>query len=114
MDFSVKSPFVLFANEFFDAVPIHIYKKSTTRWLEVLVDVDENDNFILTQSPNVTASLSLIPNVFHGSNHLELSYESGIMMMEIAKKLNEQQGSITFLFNTNGDMGKLFTKNIIF
>ncbi|XP_075241692.1 protein arginine methyltransferase NDUFAF7, mitochondrial-like [Convolutriloba macropyga] len=70
MDFSVKSPFVLFANEFFDAMPIHIYKKSTTRWLEVLLDVDENDNFILTQSPNVTASLSLIPNVFHGSNHI--------------------------------------------
>jgi len=93
MNCPIKSPFLLFANEFFDAVPVHIYKKRTTRWLEVLVDVDVNDQFILTQSPSPTASLSLIPELFHGVNHLELSYESGIMLLDVAKKLSEQKGS---------------------
>ena len=93
MNCDIKSPFFLFANEFFDAVPIHVFKKSTTRWLEVLVDVDDNDNFVFRHSPNITPSLSLVPEVFHGMSHLELSFESGIMLLDIAKKLNNMQGT---------------------
>ena len=92
MDLSGENPFLLFANEFLDALPIHIFKKATTKWLEVLLDVDSLQNLTLTQSPNVSASVSLIPDVFHQCSHLELSFEAGVALLHLAKLLNDQQG----------------------
>jgi len=35
------APIVFFANEFFDALPVHQFVKTKDGWSEILVDIDE-------------------------------------------------------------------------
>ena len=63
MSCNVETPFVLLANEFFDAVPVHIYQKLTSKWIELLVDKDPGskiDRLVFTKAPGATTRHGLI------------------------------------------------------
>lgn len=94
MDTTISTPFLLFANEFFDALPVHIFERDTLYWREIVVDYDKSSKkFRLMKSPASSVAAKLIPPKFQQSNHIELSFESGIVMLEMAKKLAKHRGS---------------------
>ena len=88
-------PFLLVANEFFDALPVHQFVRSRGRWRERLVDVDPNEDnkFCYVIGP-YTPTISLIaPGVNVMGNSLEIC-PTGILLAEtIGEKLCQVPGA---------------------
>jgi NADH dehydrogenase [ubiquinone] 1 alpha subcomplex assembly factor 7 len=56
-----SGPMILIANEFFDALPIHQFERTTEGWRERLIAVSDDDRFVLMPSRSRSPSEVLIP-----------------------------------------------------
>jgi NADH dehydrogenase [ubiquinone] 1 alpha subcomplex assembly factor 7 len=82
-------PFLLVANEFFDALPVHQFVRSRGRWRERLVDVDPNENskFCYVIGPHTPATSLIATDIDVVGETLEIC-PAGILLAEtIGEKL---------------------------
>ncbi|GIY94205.1 hypothetical protein CEXT_392912 [Caerostris extrusa] len=106
---NVPEAFSLFlAHEFFDAMPIHKFQKTSDGWREILIDCKDGElQFILSRNP--TAATKFLIDKNEQRDHVEISPTSGILLEEITKRMKED-GGITLI----ADYGHLGTKTDTF
>lgn len=96
-------PSIIIAHEFFDALPIHQFQKSSRGWCEKLVDVDESSElglrFVLSPEPTAASKLYLAKRFKWASleekeslNHAEVCPQALKLTREIAKRVGEDGG----------------------
>ncbi|KAK3730151.1 hypothetical protein QZH41_016934, partial [Actinostola sp. cb2023] len=82
------------AHEFFDALPVHQFKKTDKGWREVLVDVDREKSsalrFVLAPGPTV-ASESLVPRQT-SYQEIEVCPQGGVIMEHIGRVISQYGG----------------------
>lgn len=97
-------PTIIIAHEFFDALPIHQFQKSSRGgWCEKLIDVDETSEeglrFVLSPSPTTASNLYLAKRFKWASleekaklNQVEVCPQALKLTHEIAKRVGEDGG----------------------
>ncbi|EEB10950.1 conserved hypothetical protein [Pediculus humanus corporis] len=92
---------VILAHEFFDALPIHKFQKTSSGWREVLIDSTMNENgtnkFNYVISPKETVMSKLLIAKDEKRDHVEISHEAGLVAQEIAQRLEEFGGFSLFI-----------------
>ncbi|KHJ46553.1 hypothetical protein D918_02867 [Trichuris suis] len=83
------------AHEFFDAMPVHKFKKVGNLWREVLVDKGEGDKLRFCLAPEVTPSQSayLDNTLTADACDWEVSPASAIVMQSLVKKITSFGGA---------------------
>ncbi|CDW53683.1 protein midA, mitochondrial [Trichuris trichiura] len=83
------------AHEFFDAMPVHKFKKVENVWREVLVDKGEGDELRFCLAPGVTPSQSayLDDTLPADACDWEVSPASAVVMQSLAKKITSFGGA---------------------
>ncbi|XP_031558295.1 protein arginine methyltransferase NDUFAF7, mitochondrial-like [Actinia tenebrosa] len=103
-DVSPGNTFFL-AHEFFDALPIHQFKKTNKGWREVLVDIDQQSpsslRFVLAPGPTI-ASESLVAKET-SSQEMEVCPKGGAIMEHVGSIINRHGGCA--LIVDYGEMG---------
>lgn len=84
-----ESPALYIAHEFFDALPVHHFQRTSRGWRERLVDVSDDPadphHLRLVLAPNETpASKLLLPPRLAGLSPAESEHHSTSAVMEIA------------------------------
>lgn len=82
----------ILAHEFFDALPVHILKKTVDGWREILIDLTECGTklrYVMSSSPTPACVLSKYSN---GRDYFEISPQSGLILEYIASMLEEHGG----------------------
>ncbi|AEE77479.1 NADH dehydrogenase ubiquinone complex I, assembly factor-like protein (DUF185) [Arabidopsis thaliana] len=93
-------PTLIIAHEFYDALPVHQFQKSTRGWCEKMVDVGEDSKFRFVLSPQPTpAALYLMkrctwatPEEREKMEHVEISPKSMDLTQEMAKRIGSDGG----------------------
>jgi NADH dehydrogenase [ubiquinone] 1 alpha subcomplex assembly factor 7 len=88
------APLFLFANEFFDALPIHQFIRRQGRWCERMVDADGGD-LIFASAPDPVPD-SIIPAHLRDAAEgaiFEASPASQAMAYDMARRISEKQGA---------------------
>lgn len=92
----VPAQFSLYlAHEFFDALPIHKYQKTENGFKEILIDVDEQNNFkyvLSTKELPPSVKLLLNDEDLKGLENVEFSLESILLVEHLADRINEDGG----------------------
>ncbi|XP_026681235.1 protein arginine methyltransferase NDUFAF7, mitochondrial-like isoform X2 [Diaphorina citri] len=85
--------FTLFlAHEFFDALPVHKFVKTENGWREILIDFSANTNELCyVKSKNATPACLFI-NEKETRDHVEISLQTGVIVKNIATRLEENGG----------------------
>ncbi|KAK7016750.1 NADH dehydrogenase [ubiquinone] complex I, assembly factor 7 [Halocaridina rubra] len=96
---------VFLANEFFDALPVHKFRKTPKGWREVLVDIDEGDGphhlrYLLSREAT-PASKILIKND-EKRDDVEVSPDTVRLCGELATRI-EEQGGIALIMDYGHD-----------
>ncbi|XP_055545941.1 protein arginine methyltransferase NDUFAF7 homolog, mitochondrial [Wyeomyia smithii] len=107
---------IIFAHEFFDALPIHKFVKEGDSWKEVLIDVDQqnSEKFRFVASKADTPMLRLFLNSYCSEsmadrNHVEISFESESVIQEIGNRLSSNGGLALIVdYGHLGDKGDTF------
>ncbi|XP_053695482.1 protein arginine methyltransferase NDUFAF7 homolog, mitochondrial [Sabethes cyaneus] len=107
---------LIFAHEFFDALPIHKFVKEGDAWKEVLIDVDpeEGEKFRFVASKADTPMLRLFLNSYCSEaikerDHVEMSFESEAVIQEIGSRLSSNGGLALIVdYGHLGDKGDTF------
>uniref|UniRef100_A0A1J3EAC0 Protein arginine methyltransferase NDUFAF7 n=1 Tax=Noccaea caerulescens TaxID=107243 RepID=A0A1J3EAC0_NOCCA len=93
-------PTIIIAHEFYDALPVHQFQKSSRGWCEKMVDVGEGSQFRFVLSPQPTpAALYLMkrctwatPEEREKLEHVEISPKSMDLTQEMAKRIGSDGG----------------------
>ncbi|KAI5071115.1 hypothetical protein GOP47_0013366 [Adiantum capillus-veneris] len=96
-------PTIIIGHEFFDALPIHQFQKSSRGWREKLVDVDESSElglrFVLSPGPTAASTLYLAKRFKwapleekESLNHAEVCPQALKVTHEIAKRVGQDGG----------------------
>lgn len=85
----------IIAHEFFDALPIHKFQKTPEGWREVLIDIDDGPGqhhlqYVLSRGPTPASQFFIDPA--EQREHIEVSPESGVLIQEMAGRLNRDGG----------------------
>lgn len=92
LDVPQKHFTLILAHEFFDALPVHKLIKTENGWREILVDYSVNSNELCyVKSKNPTPACMFI-NENETRDHLEVSPQTGVIVKNIAKRLEEKGG----------------------
>lgn len=91
---------IVVANEFLDALPIHKFQKdSNGKWKEVLIDIDgsaEKDQtkfrYIISRNETPTSKLFAMNCHNESRDHVEVSFESDVIVQHIAERLESYGG----------------------
>ncbi|XP_041468955.1 protein arginine methyltransferase NDUFAF7, mitochondrial-like isoform X1 [Lytechinus variegatus] len=93
----IPSGFTCFlAHEFFDALPIHKFQKSSSGWREIMIDVDDDSNspqdlrFVLSPAPT-PASNSFI-QASETRDHVEVCPTAAVIVQEMAGRIYSDGG----------------------
>ena len=87
LDHIVKFPFILVANEFFDALPIKQIQLTKTGWRERMLNYDKKKkNFYISYSNNSTILENFLPKKIE-STKIGLIYEIPLNMMSFLENL---------------------------
>lgn len=113
------------ANEFFDALPIFKFHKTDEGWREVMIDLnnrhpdegevtagraDADFRYVLSGGPTF-ASTTFLKHIEPDDprNHIEVSPVSGVVVMELAKRIAEEGGfSLITDYGHNGEKADTF------
>ncbi|KAL5008291.1 hypothetical protein ScPMuIL_013872 [Solemya velum] len=86
------------AHEFFDALPIHRFRRTERGWCEVLVDIDENNNkdslrFVLSRGSTL-ATTSYLKHLkeTESRKEVEVCPEGGVLVQELSTRIQEDGG----------------------
>ncbi|CAM6127199.1 unnamed protein product [Calypogeia fissa] len=96
-------PCVIIAHEFFDALPIHQFQKTSRGWGEKLVDVAENHEpgfrFVLSPRPTPASTLYLEQRLLWATTeekaqleHVEVCPQAWMLAQDIARRIAEDGG----------------------
>jgi len=85
-------PFILIANEFFDALPVRQFRRQGDGWHEIMVGINNEGNLTLGMAPNVIALPNLPPSLLEG-DVVEWCPASGGIVSEIARRLQQVPGA---------------------
>ncbi|XP_066993538.2 protein arginine methyltransferase NDUFAF7, mitochondrial isoform X2 [Anabrus simplex] len=85
----------IYANEFFDALPIHKLQKTDEGWKEVLVDIDpqageDQFRYVISRGPTPASKFFIKPD--EKRDHIEVSPQSEVIMQHLATRLEEDGG----------------------
>ncbi|KAI8093839.1 S-adenosyl-L-methionine-dependent methyltransferase [Halteromyces radiatus] len=92
----------IMAHEFFDALPVHSFEKTSEGWRELLVDIDDTNeteyNFRLVRSPADTMAGKFYMKdetytSYKVGDRIEISPDSWTMATQMAKLVNTHGGS---------------------
>ncbi|KRT81725.1 hypothetical protein AMK59_6275 [Oryctes borbonicus] len=85
---------LLIAHEFFDALPIHKFRKTDLGYREVLIDIDKTKNmtFRYVMANHETPALKLFLNKNETREEFEVSPQSLVLVKDIATRLEEDGG----------------------
>lgn len=94
-----NKPFILIANEFFDALPVKQIQYTKKGWREILVNFDKKKNFYFTLSNHPTLLEKFIPNIKNKKigEIYEIPIQSIGLINELCKRLNQTKGSILII-----------------
>lgn len=97
-DLPDDAPIIFIGNEFFDALPVHHLQKQLDSWYERRIGLDEQDNLIFTLSADSIEPPATHPAVDDAKDGdiLEFSTLSLSLMMQIAERINKQNGAALF------------------
>lgn len=108
---------VILAHEFYDAMPIHILRKTDSSWKEVLIDANDNsvadgDQFRYVISQNETPISKLAKELLgndENRDHVEYSTEQQTVSKNISERL-ESHGGIALImdYGHEGEKGDTF------
>lgn len=82
------------AHEFFDALPIHKFQKTSSSWREIMVDTDENrgDELRFVLSPAVTPASNSYIQTNETREHVEVCPMAGVIVQEMADRVYSDGG----------------------
>ena len=88
-------PCIIFANEYFDALPVHQMVKRDTGWHERVVDLDENDRLILgvESEPTPRFEVLLPPLVRAAPVGAVFEWRPDTEIMKLATRVRDQDGA---------------------
>jgi NADH dehydrogenase [ubiquinone] 1 alpha subcomplex assembly factor 7 len=88
-------PCIIFANEYFDALPVHQMVKRDTGWHERVVDLDENDRLILgvESEPTPRFEVLLPPLVRAAPVGAVFEWRPDTEIMKLATRVRVQDGA---------------------
>ncbi|GLH82228.1 ATP synthase subunit beta [Bradyrhizobium sp. SSBR45G] len=107
-----EGPSVIFANEYFDVLPVHQMVRRETGWHERVVELDEEENFVYGTAADPTAGFELLlsPLVRAAPAGAIFEWRPDTEMMAIAKRLREQRGAAVIIDygHVRSDVGDTF------
>jgi NADH dehydrogenase [ubiquinone] 1 alpha subcomplex assembly factor 7 len=90
-----EGPCIIFANEYFDALPVHQMVKRDTGWHERVVDLDENDRLIfgVESEPTPRFEVLLPPLVRAAPVGAVFEWRPDTEIMKLATRVRDQDGA---------------------
>ncbi|MGJ4892015.1 class I SAM-dependent methyltransferase [Bradyrhizobium sp. HKCCYLS3077] len=105
-------PSVIFANEYFDVLPVHQMVRRETGWHERVVELDEEENFVYGTAADPTPGFELLlsPLVRAAPAGAIFEWRPDTQMMAIARRLREQRGAAVIIDygHVRSDVGDTF------
>jgi NADH dehydrogenase [ubiquinone] 1 alpha subcomplex assembly factor 7 len=107
-----EGPCVIFANEYFDVLPIHQMVRRETGWHERVITLDEEENFVYGVAPDPTLGFeALLPPLVRAAPLgaiFEWRPDTDIMML--ARRVRDQRGAalIVDYGHVRSDVGDTF------
>lgn len=95
IDDVLDGPAVIFANEYFDVLPIHQMVKLETGWHERTVELDENGKLVFAHAAEPTPHFELLlpPLVRAAPVGAVFEWRPDTQIMKIARRVREQDGA---------------------
>ena len=95
IDDVLDGPAVIFANEYFDVLPIHQMVKRETGWHERTVELDKNEKLVFGNMPDPTPRFEVLlpPLVREAPNGAIFEWRPDREIMKIARRVREQDGA---------------------
>jgi NADH dehydrogenase [ubiquinone] 1 alpha subcomplex assembly factor 7 len=95
IDDVVDGPAVIFANEYFDVLPIHQVVKRETGWHERTVELDDNDKLVFGHMPEPMPRFDVLlpPLVRAAPEGAVFEWRPDSEIMKIARRVREQDGA---------------------
>ncbi|WP_316177555.1 class I SAM-dependent methyltransferase [Bradyrhizobium sp. SZCCHNRI1009] len=107
-----EGPSVIFANEYFDVLPIHQMIRRETGWHERVVELDEEDNFVYGAAADPTPGFELLlpPLVRAAPAGAIFEWRPNMEMMAIARRIRDQRGAAVIIDygHVRSDVGDTF------
>jgi SAM-dependent MidA family methyltransferase len=90
-----EGPCIIFANEYFDALPVHQMVKRETGWHERVVDLDENGTLIfgVESDPTPRFEVLLPPLVRAAPAGAVFEWRPDTEIMKLARRVRDQNGA---------------------
>ena len=99
IDDIVDGPAVIFANEFFDVLPIHQMVKRETGWHERTVELDNDEKLVFGAATEPTArfEVTLPPLVRAAPDGAVFEWRPDAEIMKVAKRVRDQDGAAVII-----------------
>jgi NADH dehydrogenase [ubiquinone] 1 alpha subcomplex assembly factor 7 len=112
IDDVLDGPAVIFANEYFDVLPIHQMVKRETGWHERTVELDNNGMLVFAHMPEPTPRFEVLlpPLVRAAPVGAVFEWRPDMEIMKIARRVREQDGAAVIIDygHTRSDAGDTF------
>ncbi|MGJ4963018.1 class I SAM-dependent methyltransferase [Bradyrhizobium sp. HKCCYLRH3061] len=107
-----EGPSVIFANEYFDVLPIHQMIRRETGWHERVVELDDEENFVYGAAADPTPGFELLlpPLVRAAPAGAIFEWRPNMEMMAIARRIRDQRGAAVIIDygHVRSDVGDTF------
>ncbi|MGJ4925155.1 class I SAM-dependent methyltransferase [Bradyrhizobium sp. HKCCYLRH2060] len=107
-----EGPSVIFANEYFDVLPIHQMIRRETGWHERVVELDEEENFVYGAAADLTPGFELLlpPLVRAAPAGAIFEWRPNMEMMAIARRIRDERGAAVIIDygHVRSDVGDTF------
>jgi SAM-dependent MidA family methyltransferase len=99
IDDVVEGPAVIFANEYFDVLPIHQMVKRETGWHERTVELDNNEKLVfgVAIEPTPRFEVTLPPLVRAAPDGAVFEWRPDAEIMKVAKRVRDQDGAAVII-----------------
>ena len=99
IDDVLDGPAVIFANEFFDVLPVHQMVKQENGWHERTVELDNNEKLVFAYAPEPTPRFEVLlpPLVRAAPVGAVFEWRPDRELMKIARRVREQDGAAVII-----------------
>ncbi|UFZ03595.1 SAM-dependent methyltransferase [Bradyrhizobium ontarionense] len=107
-----EGPSVIFANEYFDVLPIHQMVRRESGWHERVIELDEEENFVYGTAADPTPGFELLlpPLVRAAPPGAIFEWRPNTEIMAIARRIRDQHGAAVIIDygHVRSDVGDTF------
>ncbi|MGC2776932.1 MAG: SAM-dependent methyltransferase [Bradyrhizobium sp.] len=107
-----EGPSVIFANEYFDVLPIHQMVRRESGWHERVIELDEEENFVYATAADPTPGFELLlpPLVRAAPPGAIFEWRPNTEIMAIARRIRDQHGAAVVIDygHVRSDVGDTF------